>query len=260
VKVGKRHPGTQVQVQVQVQVKFNGDCARAPRGADRRSGASRAARPGIARRRSRRLRPRRRSRRRRFCPSGAAEEALKSVTGAAEPVGAALRAEVGAITAAAIAAGSAFIAAAADAARPPPSPSRRCACHHCVRHIPSHAIPARKRACHSVRVLVCAYHHCVRVIPSHAIPARMPLGARVGVRAHARLSQEACTHAHGERERKERESDARERPARSAREASTQHCRATSSTASDDRAGHARHEGPVLPSRDVNRTQLRADL
>ena len=27
-----------------------------------------------------------------------------------------------------------------------------------------------------------------------------------------------------------------------------------------DRAGHARHEGPVLPSRDVNRTQLRAGL
>ena len=26
----------------------------------------------------------------------------------------------------------------------------------------------------------------------------------------------------------------------------------------NDRAGHARHEGPVLPSRDVNRTQLRA--
>ena len=25
----------------------------------------------------------------------------------------------------------------------------------------------------------------------------------------------------------------------------------------NDRAGHARHEGPVLPSRDVNRTQLR---
>ena len=76
------------------------------------------------------------------------------MTGAAEPAGAALRAEVGAITAAAIAAGSAFIAAAADAARPPLSPSRRCACHHCVRVIPSHAIPARKRACHSVRVSV----------------------------------------------------------------------------------------------------------
>ena len=29
-----------------------------------------------------------------------------------------------------------------------------CACHHCFRVIPSHAIPARKRACHSVRVSV----------------------------------------------------------------------------------------------------------
>ena len=29
---------------------------------------------------------------------------------------------------------------------------------------------------------------------------------------------------------------------------------------SNDRAGHARHEDPVLPSRDVNRTQLRAGL
>ena len=28
----------------------------------------------------------------------------------------------------------------------------------------------------------------------------------------------------------------------------------------NDRAGHARHEGPVLPSREVNRTQLRAGL
>ena len=60
-------------------------------------------------------------------------------------------------------------------------------------------------------VSVCAYHHCVRVIPSHAIPARMPLGARVGVRVHARLSYEACTHAHGERVReREREEGERE--------------------------------------------------
>ena len=223
----------------------------APTVGARRTQASRAARPGIARRRSRRLRPRRRSRRRRLCPSGAAEEALKSVTGAAEPTGAVLRAEVGAITAAAIAAGSAFIAAAADAARPPPSPSRRCACHHCVRHIPSHAIPARKRACHSVRVSVCAYRHCVRVIPSHAIPARMPLGARVGVRVHARLSHEACTHAHGRWRERERESEReRGRGARVRRER-RQHCRALllrqDLAARHDRAWPAMHEGPVLP-------------
>ena len=38
-----------------------------------------------------------------------------------------------------------------------------CACRHCFRVIPSHAIPARKRACHSVRVSVCACARAPRI-------------------------------------------------------------------------------------------------
>ena len=178
-----------------------------------------AARPGV-------VRPRRRSRRRRLCPSGAAEEALKSVTGAAEPAGAALRAEVGAITAAAIAAGSAFFAAAADAARPPPSPSRRCV-HAIIVSVSFHRMPfQRKRACHSVRVSVCA---CARAPRIRHVCTRMERRERERERERERGAREADYIVYGK----------------------MQH----------DRAGHARHEGPVLPSGEREPgTQLRAGL
>ena len=81
----------------------------------------------------------------------------------------------------------------------------------------------------------CACHHCV-----HVIPSCMPRCVRVCVRAHL-----ACAWSERERVRERRQE--RERGARARRER-RQHCRATSPTASDDRAGSALQGTPILPS------------
>ena len=159
----------------------NGVCARAPRGADRRP--LRAARPGIARRRSRRLCPRR-------CPC------------------------------------------------------RRRPCHRV------HAITVSMschRACHTV---------CEVCVRAH-------LACHVGVRVHARFTRMRHVRMRMKRER-ERERErvrVREREReREARERSASPNYIVYGKMQHDRAGPARHEDPVLPSRDVNRTQLRAGL